>query len=69
MRLCPHYVRLRVSFVMYVYAATGRDPVRERLLENEKNNFKLVAEKVKGGITTMYSVYSIIIVHWFVPIH
>ena len=31
---------------MYVCAATGKDPVRERLLENEKNNFKLVAEKV-----------------------
>ena len=27
-------------------SATGRDPVRERLLENEKSNFKLVAEKV-----------------------
>ena len=31
---------------MYVCAASGKDPVRERLLENEKNNFKLMAEKV-----------------------
>ena len=29
-----------------MYTATGKDPMRERLLENEKNNFKLVAEKV-----------------------
>ena len=30
-----------------ILLATGRDPARERLLENEKNNFKLVAEKVR----------------------
>ena len=31
---------------LFILLATGRDPARERLLENEKNNFKLVAEKV-----------------------
>lgn len=32
--------------VLCICIATGRDPARERLLENEKNNFKLVADKV-----------------------
>ena len=32
---------------LFILLATGRDPARERLLENEKNNFKLVAEKVR----------------------
>lgn len=33
-------------YVYIVYLATGKDTEKERLLSNEKQNFKLLAQKV-----------------------